>query len=499
MNANVAPDRMEVATSAFLKRPHRLLIGGKWVPAASGATLDVINPSTAQVFATIAGGGAAEIDAAVRAARRAFSSGPWAKLRAVERAKLLYRLADAVEANADDIAWLESLDGGNPFRSVRHIDIAMAIDSLRMAASLADKITGETPLSAPQGDGLAYFLREPIGVAGLITPWNAPFLMAVNKIGPALAVGCTVVLKPAELAPLTALRLGELICELGFPDGVVNIVTGLGSLAGQALADHPDVNKISFTGSTRVGKSILAAAAVNMKRVTLELGGKSPIIVMPDADLERAANAIADDICFKTGQFCAAGTRLYIHQSVHDVVVERIAARMSGVKVGPGTTPGTQMGPIISEKQLDRVLGYISAGGSQGAELLTSGKRIDRDGYFVEPTLLIRACAEMSMMRDEVFGPVLGATGFADASDLDYIASLANDTQYGLAAKIWTRDLRSAHQLARKLQGGWITINGGGGDGRLPFGGFKQSGIGREGGREGALSFTEIKSISVGY
>jgi phenylacetaldehyde dehydrogenase len=499
MNANVAPDRTELATSAFLKRPHQLLIGGKWVPAAGGATLDVINPSTAQVFATIAAGGAGEIDAAVRAARRAFSSGPWAKLRAVERAKLLYRLADAVETNADEIAWLESLDGGNPVRSVRHIDIAMAIDSLRMAASLADKITGETPLSAPQGDGLAYFLREPIGVAGLITPWNAPFLMAVNKIGPALAVGCTVVLKPAELAPLTALRLGELICELGFPDGVVNIVTGLGPLAGQALADHPDVNKISFTGSTRVGKSILVAAAVNMKRVTLELGGKSPIIVMPDADLERASNAIADEICFKTGQFCAAGTRLYIHQSIHDDVVDRIAARMGGIKVGPGTTPGMQMGPIISEKQLDRVLGYIAAGRSQGAQLVSGGKRIDRDGYFVEPTLLIRASADMSMMRDEVFGPVLGALAFDDAGDLEHIAFLANDTQYGLAAKIWTTDLRSAHQLARKLQAGWITVNGGGGDGRLPFGGFKQSGIGREGGREGALSFTEIKSISVGY
>jgi len=499
MNANVAADRVGNAASAFLQRSHQLLIGGQWLPAADGARLDVIDPSSAQVFATIAAGGAGEIDAAVKAARRAFASGPWAKFRAVERAKLLYRLADAVEANADELAWLESVDGGNPVASVRHIDIAMAIDSLRTSASLADKITGETQLSAPQGEGVGYFLREPIGVAGLITPWNAPFLMAVNKIGPALAVGCTVVLKPAELAPLTALRLGELICELGFPDGVVNIVTGLGSLAGQALAEHPDVNKISFTGSTRVGKSILAAAAVNMKRVTLELGGKSPIIVMPDADLERASNAIGDEICFKTGQFCAAGTRLFIHQSVHDEVVARIAARLKGIKIGPGTMPGTQMGPIISEKQLGRVLGYISAGASEGAQLVTGGKRIDRDGYFVEPTLLIGTRADMSMMRDEVFGPVLGANAFQDATDFDHIASLANDTAYGLAAKLWTRDLRSAHQLARKLQAGLITINGGGGDGRLPFGGFKQSGIGREGGREGALSFTEMKSVSVGY
>jgi phenylacetaldehyde dehydrogenase len=499
MNANIAPGRIELATAEFLRRPHQLLIGGKWVSATDNASIDVINPSTGKVFATIAAGGAADIDAAVRAARRAFSSGPWAKLRAVERARLLYRLADAVEANADEIAWLESLDGGNPVRSVRQVDIAMSIDSLRMSASLADKITGETPLSAPQGEGLSYFLREPIGVAGLITPWNAPFLMAVNKIGPALAVGCTVVHKPAELAPLTALRLGELICELGFPDGVVNIVTGLGSIAGQALADHPDVNKISFTGSTRVGKSILAASAVNMKRVTLELGGKSPIIVFPDADLERAGNSIGDEICFKTGQFCAAGTRLYAHQSIHDELVERIAARLGGVKVGPGTASGVQMGPIISEKQLDRVLGYISAGGADGAELVTGGKRIDREGYFVEPTLLIRARADMSVMRDEVFGPVLGVKAFSERKDLDHIAAMANDSQYGLAAKIWTTDLRSAHQLARKLQAGLITINGGGGDGKLPFGGFKQSGIGREGGREGALSFTEIKSVSVGY
>jgi phenylacetaldehyde dehydrogenase len=499
VNASVASARVESATSSFLNRQHELLIDGKWVPATSGELLEVFDPSTARVLARIAAGGAADIDAAVKAARRAFHSPPWAKMRAAERSRLLYRLADAVESNADELAWLESLDGGNPVRSVRHVDIAMAIESLRTSASLADKITGETQLSAPQGEGFGYFLREPIGVAGLITPWNAPFLMAVNKIGPALAVGCTAVLKPAELAPLTALRLGELICELGIPDGVVNIVTGLGSLAGQALADHPDVNKISFTGSTRVGKSILAAAAANMKRVTLELGGKSPIIVMPDADLERAAIAIGDEICFKSGQFCAAGTRLFVHQSVHDHLIAGIAVRMNGIKVGAGTAPGTQMGPVISEKQLERVLGYIAAGGSQGAELVTGGRRVDREGYFVQPTLMVKASADMSLMRDEVFGPVLGATAFADANDLDQIAAMSNDTQYGLAAKIWTRDLRSAHQLARKLQAGLVTINGGGGDGRLPFGGFKQSGLGREGGREGAMSFTEIKSVSLGY
>ena len=499
MNANAAPARVDLATSRFLERPRELLIDGKWVSAVSGELLDVFDPSTGRVMSWIAAGGPPDIDAAVKAARRAFTSAPWATFRAFERARLLYRLADAVEANADELAWLESLDGGNPVGSVRQVDIAMAIESLRTSASLADKITGETQLSAPQAEGFGYFLREPVGVAGLITPWNAPFLMAVNKIGPALAVGCTVVLKPAELAPLTALRLGEMICELGFPDGVVNIVTGLGSLAGQALADHPDVNKISFTGSTRVGKSILVAAAANMKRVTLELGGKSPIIVMPDADLDRAARSIADEICFKTGQYCAAGTRLFVHESVHRRVIDAVAARMQSIQVGPGTAPGTQMGPIISEKQLQRVLGYIAAGASEGAQLITGGCRIDRDGYFMQPTLMTATRADMGVMRDEVFGPVLGMMTFADAGDLNQIAAMSNDTPYGLAAKLWTRDLRAAHQLARKLQAGVVTINGGGADGRLPFGGFKQSGLGREGGREGALSFTEIKSVSVGY
>lgn len=499
MSAYPAADRAELATSAFLDRPKQLLIGGHWMPAVGNETIEVRDPSSTRILSRVAAGAAPDIDAAVRAARRAFSASSWSRLRAAERARLLYRLADAVEHHADELAWLESLDGGNPLSSVRHVDITMAIESLRTSASLADKVTGETQLSAPQGEGVGYFVREPIGVAGLITPWNAPFLMAVNKIGPALAVGCTVVLKPAELAPLSALRLGELICELGIPDGVVNIVTGTGANAGQALADHPEVNKISFTGSTRVGKSILAAAAGNMKRVTLELGGKSPIVVLPDADLERAAAAIASEICFKTGQFCAAGTRLFVHQSIHDELTERIAERMRAVKVGPGTAPGTQMGPIISQKQLDRVLGYIASGESQGAQRITGGRRVDREGYFIEPTLLVRANAQMSMMQDEVFGPVLGVTAFGDARDLDQIAALANDTQYGLAAKLWTRDLRSAHQLARKLQAGQIIINGGGADGRLPFGGFKQSGLGREGGREGAMSFTEVKSISIGY
>ncbi len=370
---------------------------------------------------------------------------------------------------------------------------------IREAAGWANKIMGDVPLAGADAPGFAYTLREPVGVAGLITPWNAPFFLAVNKLASALAVGCTCILKPAELAPLSAIRIGEMIEEAGFPAGVVNIVTGFGHTAGQALADHPDVDKISFTGSTRVGKSIVAASSGNLKRVTLELGGKSPIVIFPDADLERATEGIATEIFFKTGQFCAAGTRMYVHRKVFDNVVGGIAERAKKVKVGPGPEPGTEMGPIISQKQIDRVMSYIEAGASQGAELVAGGHRIPREGYFVEPTILANTRPDMSVVKDEIFGPVLCAMPFADANEIDRIAAMANDTSYGLAAKIWTRDLATAHRLARKIQAGTITINGGGGEGPLPFGGYKQSGLGREFGREGVLTYTELKSVSVGF
>ncbi len=499
MNVSPAADRFETAVTGFLAKTHRLFIGGQWVPAQSGETFEIVDPATGGLLSQAASGGAADIDAAVAAARKAFQSGPWSKMRSAERTLLLNRLADAIEARIDEIALLESLDGGNPLKSVRHVDLAMAVAGLRYQAGWSTKLAGETPLSAAEVAGFSYTLREPIGVAGLITPWNAPFLMAVNKLGAALAAGCTCVLKPAELAPLTALRLGELIAEVGFPDGVVNIVTGFGAVAGQALVDHPDVNKISFTGSTRVGKSILQGAAGNMKRVTLELGGKSPVIVFPDADLPRAAAAIANEIFFKTGQFCAAGTRLFVHAKAFDAVVGDIAERARRIKVGPGTSPDTDMGPIISQKQLDRVTGYIEAGSRQGAEIVTGGERIAGDGYFVQPTILANTSAGMSVVEDEIFGPVLCAMPFSDERELDRLAAMANNTSYGLAAKIWTRDLGTAHQMARKLQAGSIVINGGGGEGPSPFGGYKQSGLGRENGREGVLSYTEIKSVSIGF
>lgn len=482
----------------FLARAHLLFINGKWVPAQAGGTFAVIDPATGKELALAAAGEAADIDLAVKAARHAFRKGPWPSLSHAERGKVLLKLADAIERNADEIALLESLDGGNPVRSTRHVDIVMAIDSLRYNAGWTTKLTGETSLSSVAARSFSYTLREPIGVVGAITPWNAPFLMAVNKIAPALAAGCTVVLKPAELAPLSALRLGQLCEEIGLPPGVVNIVTGIGSAAGQALVDHPDVNKISFTGSTRVGKSILAGAALNMKRVTLELGGKSPVIIFPDADIEAATQATSQTIFFKTGQFCAAGTRLFAHEKVFDRVVEGFAERARKVRVGPGIAPDTDMGPVISEKQLERVLHYIGAGSSAGAELVTGGKRVDREGYFVQPTLLANVRPDMSVFQDEIFGPVLCAMSFSDAAELDRIADLANDTAYGLAANIWTRDLAAAHGLARRIQAGTITVNGGGKEQPLPFGGYKQSGLGREGGREGIEAYTEVKTVAIG-
>ncbi|MGH8328159.1 MAG: aldehyde dehydrogenase family protein, partial [Steroidobacteraceae bacterium] len=479
-------------------RPQQLFIDGKWVPALSGETLAVLDPATGRTLAQIAAGDKADIDLAVKAARRAFHTGPWPQLSHAARGKVMLRLADLIERDADELALLESLDGGNPVRSTRQIDIAMAIESLRYNAGWATKLTGETALVSQGARSFSYTLREPIGVVGAITPWNAPFLMAVNKLAPALATGCTVVLKPAELAPLTTLRLGPLFEEVGLPPGVVNIVTGYGATAGQALVDHPDVNKISFTGSTRVGRSILAGATVNMKRVTLELGGKSPVVIFADADIEAATRATSETIFFKTGQYCAAGTRLFAQRKVFDRVVQGFAERARKVKVGPGTALDTDMGPIISAKQLDRVMSYIGAGAGDGAEVVTGGKRIEREGFFVEPTLLAKVQPTMSVFQDEIFGPVLCAMPFDDPSELDRVAQLANDTSYGLAASIWTRDLAAAHGLARRIQAGTITINGGGREQPLPFGGYKQSGLGREGGRAGIEAYTELKTVAIG-
>jgi phenylacetaldehyde dehydrogenase len=496
MNAQVSSPRQDQLVAGFLGKTHQLFIDGQFVSAQSGKTFDVINPATGEVFARAAAGDAADIDRAVKAARRAFESGPWPSLSASGRRNLLLKLADSIEAHADELATLESMDNGMPFMVAKFAAVAGSAECLRYNAGWAGKINGETPtLSIPNHH--AYTLREPIGVVGSITPWNFPLAMEVAKIAPALAVGCTVVLKPAELTPLTAIRLAELIQEVGFPPGVINIVTGFGDPAGKALVAHPEVDKVSFTGSTAVGKSIVAAAAGNLKRVALELGGKSPVIVFPDADLDRATEGAANGIFGNAGQVCVAGSRLFVHKNVFDRIVGGIVERAKKLRVGPGLQPDTQMGPLVSQKQLDRVTGYIQSGADDGAEVVVGGKRVEGKGYFIQPTVLAQTNREMRVVREEIFGPVVCAMPIDD-DDLDRIARQANDTDYGLSSNIWTRDIGVAHKLARKIKAGMVRINGGQGlDCALPFGGYKQSGWGRENGREGVEAYTEVKSISV--
>ncbi len=483
--------------SALLARPLRLLIGDRWQDASSGETLDIIDPSHGRVIARAALGGAAEIDAAVRAARQAFDHGPWSRMPPKARARLLWRLAELIDAHADELAQLETLNTGKPLTVAREFDVAQAAECLRYNAGWVTKLNGETrPLSLP-GEWHAYSLREPVGVAGLIVPWNVPLMMAVAKLAPALAAGCTAVLKPAELTPLTAVRLGELALEAGLPPGVVNIVTGLGHVAGQALVDHPDVDKISFTGSTAVGKRILAAAGGNLKRVSLELGGKSPVFVFPDADLERAIPAVARGIFANSGQVCAAGSRLFVHRTVAERVLRGVAEFAERLRVGPGSDPQTEMGPVISAQQRERVLGYIDSGRVQGATVLAGGGAAPGAGFFVQPTVLVDTHADMTAVREEIFGPVLCAQVFGD-DDLDTLAARGNDTVYGLSASLWTRDIGRAHKLARRIRSGVVRINAAtAADFAMPFGGYKQSGWNRENGREGVEAYTELKSIAV--
>jgi phenylacetaldehyde dehydrogenase len=496
--APMISDAARSRATSFTSRPKELFIAGRWQAARSGETFDVVDPADARVFAQAASGGATDIDVAVQAARKAFESGPWASMTPAQRARLLLKLADLIEANGDEIALLETLDNGMPFRMAKFGGVFGAAESLRYHAGWATKIHGATINLSMPGDWHAYTLREPVGVVGQIVPWNFPFVMGVAKIAPALAVGCTVVLKPAEQTPLSTLRLGELIAEAGFPDGVVNIVTGFGETAGRALVAHPDVDKIAFTGSTATGKEILKACAGNLKRVTLELGGKSPVVIFPDAALEPATEVAARGIFMNAGQVCAAGSRLFVHEKVFDQVVEGVVARARKLNLGPGTEPTTEIGPVVSEEQRKRVLGYVESGKSDGARVLVGGAALPRAGYFVAPTVLADTTSAMKVVREEIFGPVLCAMKFADA-DLDAIARMANDTDYGLAASIWTRDISTAHKLAKKIRAGSVRINTAGTvDPAMPLGGFKQSGWGRENGREGTEIYTEVKSVTVG-
>ena len=486
-----------VALPALLSQPLKMLIDGKWLASQNGACMDVINPSNGQVLVQESLGGAYEVDLAVQAARRAFAFGPWSRMRPSERSRMLLKLADELEQNGDELALLETLNTGKPLKLARAFDIGMAAECLRYNAGWATKLNGETRNVSLPGDWHAYTLREPVGVVGLIVPWNVPLAMAVSKIAPALAAGCTVVLKPAELTPLTALRLGELIQACGLPPGVVNIVTGLGHEAGQAIVDHPGVDKISFTGSTLVGKLILGSAAGNLKRVALELGGKSPVFIFADADLDRAIDAAARGIFGNTGQVCAAGSRLFVHRTVADRVIDGIVQRARQLRVAPGLSPDSEIGPVISARQRERVMGYINSGRAEGAEVAAGGQVVEGEGFFVQPTVLVNTHPRMKVVREEIFGPVL-STQLFDGDSLEELATRGNATDYGLSASIWTRDLRLAHQLVRRLRAGNVRVNAAMAlDFAMPFGGYKQSGWGRENGREGVEAYTELKSVAI--
>lgn len=482
-------------SQSFLASPKQMLIGGKWVAAASGKTFPVYEPSTGDVVAQVAEGDKEDIARAVKAARKAFESGPWSQMTPSERGKIIWKIGDLIDANGDELAELESIDNGKPRDVARVADIPLSVDLFHYMAGWATKIEGNTiPFNSAYH---TYTLREPVGVVGQIIPWNFPLLMAAWKLGPALATGNCVVLKPAEQTPLTALRLGELLQEAGLPDGVVNIVSGYGETAGAALAAHDDVDKVAFTGSTEVGKLIVKAAAGNLKKVSLELGGKSPNVIFKDvADVDVAIEQAASAIFFNHGQCCCAGSRLLVEKPLYDRVVEGVAEHAKKIKLGPGLDASTDMGPLVSEEQFDRVTSFLASGSKEGAKAVCGGNRFGDQGYFVEPTVLTNTSEDMKVVREEIFGPVVVAEPF---SDVEKVLPIANDTTYGLAAGIWTRDVSKAHTVARRIRAGTVWVNCYNVfDASLPFGGFKQSGWGREMGHEVLDAYTQTKAVVVG-
>lgn len=468
----------------------KLLIDGRRVIAGSGRSFETLNPATGEVLAHVAEADAQDIDAAVRSSRAAFE-GEWGQMRAADRGRLLLRLAELIQQNADELTRIESLNSGKPVSAIQRQDLPAVIDTLIYYAGMADKINGQ--VIPARSDALTYTIREPMGVVGAIVPWNFPLMIGMWKIAPALACGCTVVLKPAEITPLSALMIGELALEAGIPAGVLNVVPGFGHIAGQAIVDHPDVDKVTFTGSPGVGRRILQGAAGNFKRVTLELGGKSANIIFPDADIEAAVRAAGSGIFFNTGQVCSAGSRILVHESIHDEVVERLAERAQSMRIGDPLESRTNMGPIVSEAQMKRVLDYIDIGRNEGARLVTGGNRIGDKGYFVEPTVFAGVRHGMRISQEEIFGPVAAVIPFADEEEA---IRLANDTSYSLAAGVWTKDITRAHRFTSALRAGTVWVNTyGPTDIRLPWGGVRESGFGREHGEAAIDNFTEPKTV----
>jgi acyl-CoA reductase-like NAD-dependent aldehyde dehydrogenase len=475
----------------FLRAPKKLLIGGKWVPSKSGKTFETINPANEEVLALIAEGDKADVDEAVKAARKAFDEGAWPNMGPHQRARLMFKIADLIDQHADELAELETLDNGKPLTFSRAFDIPASAETFRYYAGWVTKIYGETNPSDPAF--FNYTLREPVGVCGQIIPWNFPLLMAAWKLGPALACGNTVILKPAEQTPLTALRLGELITEAGLPEGVLNIVTGFGPGAGSSIAEHPAIDKVAFTGSTEVGKIILKASAGNLKKVSLELGGKAPNIIFPDADLDQAVPTSMMGVYFNSGQVCCAGTRIFVQRDRYDEVVDKLANFSKNVKAGDPFDQKSTIGPLVSQEQFDRVKGYLSVGAEEGAKVATGGRPLERKGYFVEPTLFSDVKNDMRIAREEIFGPVGAAIPFKDETDAVF---QGNNTDYGLSAAVWTKDVSRAHKIARSLKAGTVWINCYNQlDPISPFGGYKQSGFGRELGKYAIDLYTQIKSV----
>lgn len=484
---------------AFLAGPDKqLFIGGEWVHAAGNETFETRDPASGQVLANVARGRAADVNAAVQAARAAFEAGPWRDMTPLARARLLWNIADVLEAHIDELSELETLDQGKPLYVGRWAEIPGAINQFRYYSGKAMGLEGHTiPTSInyqPAGKEIAaWTLREPVGVVGAIVPWNSPLVLTAMKLAPALAAGCTVVLKPAEDTSLTALRLAELMHEAGVPAGVLNVVTGLGSEAGAALAAHPDVDKIAFTGSTATGRAILDASKGNLKRVSLELGGKSPVIIMGDADLKLAIPGAANAIYFNAGQVCVAGSRLYAHRSIYNQVVDGLVAQAKGIQLGHGLDPATQMGPLVSTRQADRVTAFVSQAKASGATVLTGGVKGSQGAAFVSPAVVADVAADMAIVREEVFGPVIVVQPF---DEVDEVVAVANDSIYGLAASVWTESLSTAHRLSRRIKAGTVWINCHSMyDSALPIGGVKQSGYGRDSGEAALDNYLEWKTV----